>query len=121
MELKGVILLQRESLVLANAPHLFWSLLAGVFVILFLSTIQFQISRKTQNHEETNLFYFLFLVVLMIGAGTIVHAMKGSQIYTIASPVQYDLVKAINLVVLAGCLGLTFVSLILTWKGWGRR
>ncbi len=42
--------------------------------------------------------------------------MKGSLIYSIASPVPFDVVVVINLVILAGCLALSVVSLLLTQK-----
>nr|MDO8111324.1 hypothetical protein [Candidatus Sigynarchaeota archaeon] len=106
--------------VLANGPHLIWSLFAGVFVVLFLSTIQFRIEQKVQNNKEIELFYFLFGIVLMISAGMVVHAVKGSQIYSITSPIQYNLVIAINLVILAGCFILTFVG-FLPYRGIKKR
>jgi hypothetical protein len=117
LALEGVALV----IVLAHAPHEVWSAFAGVFVILFLSAIQFQITRKVQGHKENNLFYLFFLSVLMIGGGTILHAVKGSEIYSVTSPVSYDLVVVINVLVLAGCLVLTFVSLLLARNGISRK
>lgn len=102
--------------VILNGSHLLGSFFAGVFVILFLVTIQSLVSEKIQNHKESNVYYLLFGVVLMLGAGTFLHAIKGSLIYSIASPVPYDVVVVINLVILAGCLALTVVGLLLTQK-----
>jgi len=56
----------------------------------------------------------------MISAGMVVHAVKGSQIYSITSPIQYNLVIAINLVILAGCFILTFVG-FLPYRGIKKR
>ncbi len=103
--------------VVTNGPHLVWSMFAGVFVILFVSTMQFYIMHHMQNRKSPSLFYFLLGVILMLGAGTSIHAIKGSLIYSIMGPVPFNVVVAINLVVLAGCLLLTLVGLLFVRKG----
>ncbi|NMC03743.1 MAG: hypothetical protein GYA24_00960 [Candidatus Lokiarchaeota archaeon] len=106
-----------RALVLAGAPHVIWSACAGAFLALLLSALQAQVAYRSRQQADHLLFYFLYLFVLMIGAGTIVHAIKGSTVYTIATPIMFDVVVAINLVVLAGCLMLTIASIFLAWLG----
>ncbi len=104
-------------MVVTNGPHLVWSMFAGVFVILFVSTMQFYIMHYLQNRKSPSLFYLLLGVILMLGAGTSIHAIKGSLIYSIMGPVPFNVVVVINLVVLAGCLLLTLVGLLLARNG----
>jgi len=94
----GIVLLA------SGAPHVIWAVLGGILLVLLVGTVLFKISGQEWTRKSGHLFLYLLLIVIMAMAGTILDAIKGSQVYTFTSPVSYNVVIAINTTFTFACV-----------------
>ncbi|HME52090.1 MAG TPA: hypothetical protein VKM55_07720 [Candidatus Lokiarchaeia archaeon] len=100
-------------LLVAGAPSIIWALLAGMLLVNLVGAVFIQITGQMWKGKNGRLFVYLLLIVAFIITGTIINAIKGSQVYAYSSPVSYNVAIAINAIITTACVPVTIGGLMI--------